>query len=205
MIYDYFRVTGAHDTVLDYADLFSIILRDDNIQEFDTRWDEVLLLMTKIPSNDILESLYKLRIRVSAQLKTVLDLYEMEIHLKISMPNYQKLKTMVKRRKIRNSDFETLTPRTGKSKQVQWKRVERDQSALKEAKVYVTSRKKKASVRRETSAVSATKPKIVRKNQNTLPPQFPSHQRHEVEVCRRKAVSAKVTMVPFSDNRADII
>ena len=30
MIYDYFRVTGAHDTVLDYADLFSVNLRDDN-------------------------------------------------------------------------------------------------------------------------------------------------------------------------------
>ena len=43
MIYDYFRVTGAHDTVLDYADLFSVILHDDNVQEFDTRWDEVLL------------------------------------------------------------------------------------------------------------------------------------------------------------------
>ena len=55
MIYDYFRVTGAHDTVSDYADLFSVALRDDNIQEFDTRWDEVLLSMTKIPPDDVLE------------------------------------------------------------------------------------------------------------------------------------------------------
>ena len=30
-IYDYFRVTDAHDTVLDYADLFSVTLRDDNV------------------------------------------------------------------------------------------------------------------------------------------------------------------------------
>ena len=44
MIYDYFRVTGAHDAVLDYADVFSVCLYDDNIQEFDTRWDEVLLM-----------------------------------------------------------------------------------------------------------------------------------------------------------------
>ena len=34
----YFRVTGAHDTVLDYAGLFSITLRNDNVEEFDTRW-----------------------------------------------------------------------------------------------------------------------------------------------------------------------
>ena len=56
MIYDHFRVTGAHDAVLDYADLFSVILRDDNVQEFDTRWDEVLLSMSKIPSDDVLEN-----------------------------------------------------------------------------------------------------------------------------------------------------
>ena len=30
MINDYFRVTGAHDTVLDCADLFSVTLHDDN-------------------------------------------------------------------------------------------------------------------------------------------------------------------------------
>ena len=56
MTNDYLRVTGAHDTVLDYADLFSIALHDDNIQEFDTRWEEVLLSMSKIPSDDLVES-----------------------------------------------------------------------------------------------------------------------------------------------------
>ena len=61
MIYDHFRVTGAHDTVLYHADLFSVTLRKDNLQEFDTRRDEVLLSMSNIPSDDILESLYKLR------------------------------------------------------------------------------------------------------------------------------------------------
>ena len=37
MIYDYFRVTGAHDAVLDCAGLFSITLRSDDVQDFDTR------------------------------------------------------------------------------------------------------------------------------------------------------------------------
>ena len=82
MIYDDFRVTGAHDAVLDYADWFFVTLRDANIQEFDTRWDEVLLSMSKTLSDDILESLYKLRIRESDQLKTVLELYDLEIHQK---------------------------------------------------------------------------------------------------------------------------
>ena len=55
MIYDYFRVTDAHDTVLDYTDLFFVTFRDDNVQEFNTRWDEFLLSMSKKSSDDVLE------------------------------------------------------------------------------------------------------------------------------------------------------
>ena len=63
-----------------YSIKFSVTPHDDNIQEFDTRWDEVLSSMSKIPSDEILECLYKLRIRESDQLKTVFELYDMEIH-----------------------------------------------------------------------------------------------------------------------------
>ena len=55
MIYDYFQVTGAHHTVLDDADLFTVTLRNDNVQEFERRWDEILLSMTKIPSGNVLK------------------------------------------------------------------------------------------------------------------------------------------------------
>ena len=82
LIYEYFRVTGANDSVENYADLLSICPRNDDIQEFDSKWDGILLPMTKIPPDDILEGLYKLRIRESEKLKTVLDLYDLEIHQK---------------------------------------------------------------------------------------------------------------------------
>ena len=61
LIYDYFRVTGIHDSVENYADLFTISLRNEDIQEFDSQSDGILLSMTKIPPDDILEGLYKLR------------------------------------------------------------------------------------------------------------------------------------------------
>ena len=64
LIYEYFRVIGANDSVKNYADLFTVCRRNDDIQEFDSKWDGILLSMTQIPSDDILESLYKLRIRV---------------------------------------------------------------------------------------------------------------------------------------------
>ena len=86
--------------------------------------DEILLSMTKIPVDDVLENLYKLRIRESDQFKTVLELYDMESHQNISMPNYQKLKTMVKRsidQKLRLRNFDAR-----KSKQVQRSRVTGD-------------------------------------------------------------------------------
>ena len=147
MIYDYFRVTGAHDTVLDYAD--SQFLFDD-VQELDTRRDEIQLSMTKIPSDNVLESLYTLRTRGSAQLKTVLELYDMEIHQKISMPNYQTLKTMVKRnldQKLRLRNFDARHGRT------ETRAVSKNRKGLigvEGGKVSATSGKKKASVRKET-------------------------------------------------------
>ena len=101
LIYEYFRVTGANDSVENYADLFTIVLRNDDIQEFDSEWDGILLSMTKIPSDDISEGFYKLRIRESEKLKTVLELYNMEIHQKKAGPDYHRLKTMFKKKRYR--------------------------------------------------------------------------------------------------------
>ena len=108
LIYDYFRVTGANDSVENYADLFTIGLRNDDIQEFDSKWDEILLSMTQIPSDEIFESLYKFRTRESEKPKTVLELYNMEIHQKKIGPDYHRTKTIVKRsieQDIRNKKF----------------------------------------------------------------------------------------------------
>ena len=37
LIYEYFWVTGTNDSVENYADLFTVALRNDNIQEFCTK------------------------------------------------------------------------------------------------------------------------------------------------------------------------
>ena len=37
LIYEYFRVTGANDSVENYADLFTVVLQNDDIQEFDSK------------------------------------------------------------------------------------------------------------------------------------------------------------------------
>ena len=96
LICAYFQVTGANDSVEN--DLFTIAFRNGDIQEFKSKRDGILLSMTEIPPDDILEGLYKLWIRDSEKLKTLLELYNMKIHQKNAGPDYHRLKTMVKRR-----------------------------------------------------------------------------------------------------------
>ena len=72
-----------------------------------------LLSMTQIPPDDILESLYKLRIRESEKLKTVLELYNTEIQQKKTGPDYHRLKTMVKRSIEQNLRMENFEARNG--------------------------------------------------------------------------------------------
>ena len=110
LIYEYFRAIGANDSVENYADLFTIGLRHDDVQKFDSKRDGILLSLTKIPPDDILEGLCKLRMRESEKLNTVLELCDLEIHQKKAGPDYHRLKTMVKRsieQDLRNSNFGT--------------------------------------------------------------------------------------------------
>ena len=69
--------------------------------------------MTKIPPDDILEGLYKFRIRESEKLKTVLELYDLEIHQKKIGPDYHRLKTMVKRSIEQDIRYKNFGARNG--------------------------------------------------------------------------------------------
>ena len=132
LIYEQFRVTGIHDSVENYADLFTISLRNDDIQEFDSKWDGILLSMTKIPHDDILEGLYKLRIRESDKLKTVLELYDLETHQKKLGPDYHRLKAMVKEVSSRKFEIRTLGPEAEILRRTPWSRIREQNSVYKE-------------------------------------------------------------------------
>ena len=156
MIYEYFRVTGANDSVENYADLFTIGLRSDDVREFDPKWDGILLSMTKIPPDDNLEGLYKLRIRESEKLKTALELYDLEIHQKKIGPDYHRLKTMVKKVSSRIYEMRILMPETEIMRQTPWSIIQGQNSVHKEFLEIVGSGSPTGSVLEETIAVSAT-------------------------------------------------
>ena len=114
--------------------------------------------MTKIPPDEILEGLYKLRIRESDKLKTVLELYDLEIHEKKLGPDYHRLKTMVKRsieQDIRSRNF-------GKKNRKFWEERRGQESGNKTActknflEIVGNGKPNRAVFLEETSAVSAT-------------------------------------------------
>ena len=88
--------------------------------------------MTQIPPDDILEGLYKLRTRESDKLKTVLELYTMEIHQKKAGPDYHRLKTMVKRSIEQNLRIRILKSETEIMRQTPWSRIREQNSVNKE-------------------------------------------------------------------------
>ena len=161
--------------------------------------------MSKIPSDDVLESLYKLRIRESAQLKTVLELYDMDIHQKnidaqspkIEDNGEKEYRSEATITKFRRQKRENWVRSSGQESQgIKWR--------WRWKRYLLPVEKKKANVRRKTSAVSGMRGTIVHKNRHQMPPHFLSQQWHEVEVCRGKEVSrAKVILVSFLDNRVD--
>ena len=124
---------------------YSLVLRNDDDQEFYSKRYGILSL-TKILLDDILEGLYKLRIRESEKLKTGLELYDLEIHQKKLGPDYHRLKTMVKRsieQEIRNKN---LGPEMEIMRRTLWSRIREQNSVYKEFLEIVGSGKPTGSV-----------------------------------------------------------
>ena len=70
MIYEYFRAARACEAAQGLSDLFKKRLQNDDVQEFDTRWDLALAAASEIPSVLILEGSYKSKLQDSVRLQT---------------------------------------------------------------------------------------------------------------------------------------
>ena len=101
MICAYFRATRAFEAVQGLSDLFAVSLQNDDVQDFDARWDHALLAVSEMPSDVILEGLYKSKLQNYAQLQTVLALYDQETARNKGKPNCSQLETAVKLHMIR--------------------------------------------------------------------------------------------------------
>ena len=129
--------------------------------------------MSKMPYDDVLESLYKLRKREFAQLNTVLELYDMEIHQELRLRNFDARNERIEIRAV-------VTIRKGQ------RGVGRGQGECHQRNA------KKTVVERRHVVTGTMKISVQTRHQKPLNPL--SHQRTEVEVRRgKKPQSAEST------------
>ena len=108
MIYDQFRSTGFHEEIQGLSGLFSIRLENDDIQDFDLRWEQALLSRSDPPADLILEGLYKSKWQDASQLQTVLSLYNQDSIRSGGKRDYHRLRMCVKLhidQTLRNKNF----------------------------------------------------------------------------------------------------
>ena len=73
MIYEHFRASGAYEAVKGLSDLFKKASTDDHVQDCDTKFDQARLAASEMPTETVLEGLYKFKLQDSVQLHTVLQ------------------------------------------------------------------------------------------------------------------------------------
>ena len=95
MIYDYFRTTDSYHEIQGLSGLFNFRLENDDIQDFDLRWEQALSA-SDLPSDKILESLYFSKLQNSSQILTIMATYNQEILRGGGERDYHRLRMCVR-------------------------------------------------------------------------------------------------------------
>ena len=97
MIFVHFRATGAYEAVQGLSDLFNVRVQNDDVQDFDVRWDQALLSASVAPTEMNLEEFFKSKLQDSVELEREKALHEQENIPNNQPPSYSRLKTTVRR------------------------------------------------------------------------------------------------------------
>ena len=79
-----------------FEDLLALELKGDNLQQFSNSWEMVLAGIKEVPTEDILESLYKRQLQKSTQLEKAIALYDDNILHNGEKKSYERLCTIVR-------------------------------------------------------------------------------------------------------------
>ena len=92
MIHDNFKISGTGEALLDLNDLRRVLLNNDNVQGFDTKCDEVLRSMTKLPDEEKLDNVCKKQLHFFERSKPFMALYLQKTVQKGESASYSPLK-----------------------------------------------------------------------------------------------------------------
>ena len=96
LIFEYFRPSGPYDEIQGLSGLFSIKLENDDIQDFDSRWEKSLLLTSRPPSDKVQQGLYVSKLQDSPQVQTIMALFNQEILRGGGQRDYHRLRMCMK-------------------------------------------------------------------------------------------------------------
>ena len=109
MVYEYFRAAGAYEAEQGLADLFTMNSQNDNVQDFDVRWDHALLSVSEMPTKPNPGRIAQVKITEFRSTSGCDGLvYDQEVARNNGTPKYQQLKTAVKLHNcqiVRNRNF----------------------------------------------------------------------------------------------------
>ena len=108
MIYDFFKISGDNEAILDFRDLSEVQLKNDNVQAFDTKWSEVSSAAIDRATDNVLEICARCKLKKSEDLKYLLQVCAQETTFGDKTHDYCRLKLMAKRHldnKIKDSHF----------------------------------------------------------------------------------------------------
>ena len=57
MIYEYFKVSDTDESVLHFNETLKVELKNDTVQSFNARWDEIIIAMKRQPDEEILDNI----------------------------------------------------------------------------------------------------------------------------------------------------
>ena len=96
-IKDYFRINADHGEDLDFTDLNAVRMQGTDVSRFLHDWESVLLSINKIPDEVILESLLFGQLEKADTLKSLLELYRLDVTQNGKPKSYERLLDMVQR------------------------------------------------------------------------------------------------------------
>ena len=97
VIYGHFQSTGAYDAAQGLSDLlFNICLQNGDVQDFDTKLNQISSGTSEMPPENVPEGLYKDKLQVYEQPRTVFAMYNKELNRDQVAPSVQKLRNMVR-------------------------------------------------------------------------------------------------------------
>ena len=79
MVYEYVRPMGSSDEIQGSEVVFNVKLENDDIQDIDLRWEQLLLFRSDPPSDNVFGGFYVTKLQHSSQIQTITALYNEEI------------------------------------------------------------------------------------------------------------------------------